>query len=112
MDKLIDTVFKTADQAHIQHLGSESYAEHMALGEFYAGAREALDAFVEAAIGLDMPAPVKTNPPILQQLEDGYVELVEMRDEVCAGATVLENLFDNLTAAYATAIYKLKRFKK
>ena len=112
MDKMIDLVFSHADQAHIQHLASESYAEHMALGEFYDTARKAVDAIVEASIGLDMPAPAKVRPPILQQLEEGYVDLVEMRDEVCAGASVLENLFDNLTAAYATAIYKLKRFKK
>ena len=84
----------------------------MALGEFYDTARKAVDAIVEASIGLDMPPPAKVHPPILQQLEEGYVDLVEMRDEVCAGASVLENLFDNLTAAYATAIYKLKRFKK
>ena len=112
MDKMIDLVFSHADRAHIQHLASESYAEHMALGEFYDAARTAVDAIVEASIGLDMPPPAKVRPPILQQLEEGYVDLVEMRDEVCAGASVLENLFDNLTAAYATAIYKLKRFKK
>lgn len=112
MDKMIDTVFKHADQAHIQHLVSESYAEHMALGDFYSGVRDALDAFVEASIGLDVPVPEKVRPPILQQLEDGYVALVEMRDEVCQGATALENLFDNITGTYATAIYKLKRFKK
>ena len=111
MDKMIDLVFSHADQAHIQHLASESYAEHMALAEFYDAARAATDAIVEAAIGLDIPGPSKATSPILAQLEQGYVDLVEMRDEICQGATVLENLFDNLTAAYTTALYKLKSFK-
>ena len=104
MDKLLDVVFDNADAAHLQHLISKSYAEHMALAEFY-------DAIVEAAIGLDIPGPSKATSPILAQLEQGYVDLVEMRDEICQGATVLENLFDNLTAAYTTALYKLKSFK-
>ena len=111
MDKLLELVFKDADDAHIQHLASESYAEHVALGEFYESVRGSVDAIVEAGVGLDMPAPSSPKRPILKQLEDGYVELVDMRDEICQGATTLENLFDNLTANYASAIYKLKRFK-
>lgn len=110
MDKLIDLVFDNADGAHLQHLVSKSYAEHEALAEFYDAARAATDAIVEAAIGLDLPGPSE-GAPILAQLEKGYVDLVEMRDEICQGATVLENLFDNLTATYTKAIYKLKRFK-
>ena len=112
MDKLIALVFKDADDAHRQHLLSENYAEHMALGDFYDAARQNLDAIVEASIGLDIPLPEKPADPILAQLEQGYVDLVEMRDEVCQGATTIENLFDNLTATYTSAIYKLKRFKK
>ena len=111
MDKLLDVVFDNADAAHLQHLISKSYAEHVALAEFYDAARAATDAIVEAAIGLDIPGPSKATSPILAQLEQGYVDLVEMRDEICQGATVLENLFDNLTAAYTTTLYKLKSFK-
>lgn len=109
MEHAIEVVFDNADAAHRQHLLSEKLSEHLALGEFYVSAREKLDAFVEAAIALDMPLPPLAGTPILDQLESGYVELVEMRDSACQNNPTLLNLFDELTATYTAAIYKLKR---
>lgn len=109
IEELMETVFADADSAHRQHLISESYAEHVALGEFYAGAREKLDAIIESAIALDLPMPTALDTPILETLEAGYVELVEKRDDVTQGASVLGSLYDELLHVYASAIFKLKR---
>jgi len=109
MDKMIEVVFADADAAHVGHLTTKSYAQHMALGEFYSGVREALDAIVESAIGLDLPPPEPPKTDIIDQIEAGYVELVEMKDRVCQGASTLENLFDGLLEQYTKALYKLKR---
>lgn len=110
-EKLVDTVLGTANTAHIAHLASRSYAEHMALGEFYDGAREAVDAFIEAAIGDGMPVPGFDGGPILAQIEKEYENLSGARGDICQGCPTLENLYDELMAVYVKAIYKLKRFK-
>jgi Family of unknown function (DUF5856) len=111
MDEIIDLVFDDADQAHREHLLSESYAEHEALAEFYDGARGALDAFVEAAIALDLPLPEDREPSMLQRLEGSYVTLAEGREATCGGDATLQNLHDELAAVYLKAIYRLKRLR-
>jgi len=112
MDEIIDLVFGDATEAHREHLLAESLSQHEALGEFYASAREAVDAFTEAAIGLDLPPPEDREPDMLARLEASYVQLVDGRDGACQGNPTLENLHDGITHAYAKAIYKLKRFTK
>jgi hypothetical protein len=111
MDEIIDLVFDDADSAHVEHLLSESYAQHEALGEFYSDVRGALDTFVEAAIALDLPLPEKREPDMLKRLEGSYVTLVEGRAVACDGNPTLENLHDELAAVYLRAIFKLKRLK-
>jgi len=111
MDNLIETVFADADNAHRQHLTSLSYSEHMTLATFYSDVRDAVDSIVEAAIGLDVPPPTGSASPILELLEASYVELKETKGSVCQGDSTLENLFDNLTAVYASTLYRLKRLK-
>lgn len=109
MDDLLGLVFNDADEAHRQHLVTEKLSDHEALGEFYVAIREHLDTFVEAAIGLDVELPSEPEKPILDTLEESYVELRGMRADLCQGDTTLENLFDNLTAQYARTLFKLKR---
>ena len=108
---ITDLVFKDADAAHKAHLYSQSYAEHMALGEFYEGAREAIDALTEAmiALGDTVPPTPMANPA--KALEECYVELMRMRAKTCGGDPTLENLYDELTSVYVKAIYKLARLK-
>ena len=111
MDQLIDLIFDDADAAHRQHLATESFSEHEALGEFYADVRSSIDAFVEVGTGLDLPPAASPETPILNTLEDSYVSLKEMRDTVCQGDSTLENLFDNITGCYAKTLFKLKRLR-
>lgn len=110
MNELLDVVFANADTAHRQHLASESFAEHAALGEFYAAVREAADAFTEAAIGMDVPPP-EAEADIVGELEGGLIDLTDMREQVCQGSPILLNKFDELTGIYTRALYRLKRFK-
>ena len=108
MNDLLDVVFTNADSAHRQHLASESFAEHEALGEFYTDVRSAADAFTEAAIGLDV-GPPEGVADITAELESGLIDLSQMRDQVCQGDNTLLNKFDELTGVYAKALFKLKR---
>lgn len=110
MNELLDVVFTNADAAHRQHLASESFSEHEALGEFYAGARSAADTFAEAAMGMDVPPPI-ADGDIVGEIENGLIQLANMRDNTCGDSPILLNLFDELTAVYARALFKLKRLK-
>jgi hypothetical protein len=109
VNSVVDLVFADADAAHRQHLATQSYAEHMALGSFYSDVREAMDALAESLIALGQrpePAP----RAILDQLRDSFVQLGDLRS-VCDGVPAAENLFDNVTSTYLSAIYKLERLK-
>lgn len=110
MELLIDMTFADADAAHRAHLTTESYAQHKALGEFYDAVRSATDAFVEAAIALDLPPP-DTETDLLARLESSYVALVNAREESCGGDATLENLHDEIAGVYLKAIYQLKRLR-
>lgn len=110
MDELIDTVFGSADDAHRAHLATESHAQHLALGEFYFEVRNALDAFAEAAMGLDVPAP-EAPADIVGKLESDLIELCNTRESVCGDSPILLNKFDELTGIYTRALFKLKRLK-
>jgi len=112
MDEILDLVFDDADAAHREHLLAESLSQHEALGEFYEGAREAVDSFIEAAIALELPLPEDREASMLKRLEASYVSLVDGRERACQGDATLENLHDELAAVYLKAIYKLRRFTK
>lgn len=108
MEDLIDLTFGDADAAHRTHLTTQSHAQHLALGDFYGDVRAATDAFVEAAIGLDLK--LSQGPDMLARLEDSYATLVEDRERQCMNNPTLENLHDEIAAVYLKAIYRLKRF--
>jgi hypothetical protein len=109
IDALVKQVFKDADNAHREHLLTRSYAQHVALGDFYEGAREKVDAITEAYIALEMDLPSDPTGSPLKQIEDSYVKLESMKEDICKDICTLENLYDELTAVYLSAIYKLKR---
>jgi len=111
IEEVMTQVFDDADQAHKDHLLTDSYAEHVALGDFYEAAREQVDVLIEAMIALDMPAP-EAGPNSLARLEESYAALMQRRDDFCQGVATLENHYDELCAVYLRAIYKLKRLVK
>lgn len=110
MEDLVELTFGDADAAHRAHLTNQSYAQHMALGDFYDAVRSATDDFVEAGIALDLPLPAEDTPDMLARLEESYTKLIDTRDINCQRNSTLENLHDEIEAVYLKAIYKLKRF--
>lgn len=49
--RLIAIMFLSRDVAHREHLRTQSYAQHMALGSFYEGIIDRADAIAEAYQG-------------------------------------------------------------
>ena len=51
IEKFISTLFASRSQAHIYHLQTKSYAEHVALQAYYEGIVDMIDSIVEAYQG-------------------------------------------------------------
>jgi len=58
INNVMALVFADADMAHQQHLATKSYAEHVALGEFYSGVREKFDALAESLVAMGQQVPL------------------------------------------------------
>lgn len=114
--EFIARAFAVRTAAHLAHLQSRSYAEHVALGGFYDSLVDLVDSYAEAYQGLfglikDYPAtPVPTGAP-LSTLVDFADWLRAHRDKLGQGETALENILDEAVALTAQTIYKLRFLK-
>jgi len=110
------TLLHSATNAHILHLRSRSYAEHMALGEFYPAVAELADKLAEAVQGaeqqlLEFPhdyfAPAETALDELLQLQD-YVD--QERNELPQRSEI-QNIVDEISDLINSTLYKLRFLK-
>ena len=112
IDGLIATCFAARNQAHLEHWNTKSYAEHMALGEFYDEVIDRVDDFVESYQGyFGLVGKVKLVPcqdKLLDILKEDIYWMNTNRDEICKGICALENLLDNITDLYLKTKYKLE----
>lgn len=119
IEKLIAKVFYARNLAHFQHwkaTGTGSYARHVALGEFYDGIIDAIDALVEAHQAVNglidgIPGPGTTKTDVLEVLEADAEWIEKNHEDICGGNRALANLVDGVTGVYLSAIYKLKNLK-
>lgn len=113
IEELVSRVFAIRNAAHVEHWATRVYARHMALGDFYDGVVDKLDAIIEAHQGLfGLLKPVKPldypKGDILKRIGEDANWIVQNRDALAQGHCVLENLLDDLGHLYATTYYKLK----
>jgi len=116
IEQLISRVFYARNLAHYEHWRTESYAQHKALGKFYDGVIEALDALVEAYQGLNgligsIPSPTDTKGDSLKILKADAEWIEANHEEICGGNRAVANLIDNVTGIYLTTIYKLENLR-
>lgn len=111
--KLVMELFHARTTAHVLHLKSRSYAQHVALQGFYDGVIPLADALAEAyqgEYGLIETYPPKYAPysdPIL--LMDDLRECVdECSKEFDADDSHLRNICDEIRALIASTVYKLR----
>jgi hypothetical protein len=119
IEDMIATMFLSREVAHREHLRTDSFARHEALGEFYLAIVDKADAIVEAFQGRFfitdeipiLPAP-KGKKDIVDILESHMEAIEEMRYKACAKSeTAIQNLIDEAVSTYLSTLYKLKRFK-
>lgn len=114
--EFVARAFAVRTAAHLAHLQSRSYAEHVALGGFYDSLVDLVDSYAEAYQGLfglikDYPAtPVPAGAP-LEFLVDFADWLRPHRAALGQGEAALENILDEAVALTAQTIYKLRFLK-
>lgn len=106
----------TRTNAHVLHLKSRSYAQHVALGGFYEGLIDLIDQYAEAyqgAFGLIDEYPGRytfvDDPLKLVESFCGYVD--ENREELSQDEDSLENILDEICALCQQTTYKLRFLK-
>ena len=116
IQQFIGLLFASRDYAHKAHLNTDSFAEHMALNEFYDGIVDLADGLAEAWMGrnLQKVGEIPTiNPPkgepltVMKRLLD---VVQDTRDFVPKEDTPQNNIIE-IEALYSSTIYKLKFLK-
>ena len=118
MENLISMLFLARDMAHREHLRTDSFAQHMALGEFYNKIIDNADVIAEAYMGSygvlkDFTIQAsKSSPDIVKELTAHVQWIDKNRYGICeVDDTPIQNLIDAAVETYLTTIYKLKRLK-
>ena len=116
IEEFVARMFAIRDAAHVAHWaakGPGSYAQHVALGEFYDGIVDLVDSYVETYQGYYglirevKPVPYTRND-ILKQIQTEAKWLGENCDAICQENAALENIFQEIEALFAKTYYKLK----
>ena len=120
MSKANDFVTKLlADRsaAHVAHWRTDSYSQHVALGEFYGELSDLTDGFVEQYQGYYAK---RMEPKVVAVTVDGIDDMLELscewieanRYQVCdRDDSALQNTIDEIVRLYQTTLYKLRMLK-
>lgn len=108
--ELIDKMFDSRNEAHLNHWKTKSFSQHQALGDYYEGVIELLDKYVEAhqgAFGVVDNETVNIN----KKLNADIVWITEHRAEITQGVPALENILDELVGLKLKTLYKLENLR-
>lgn len=118
-EEFVARMLAIRDAAHLAHWaakGKGSFAAHMALGEFYDGLIDKLDAYVEAyqgyfgLIGAVKPMPFSRDK-IMEQIKAEATWMEANCDDICQSKPALENMLQDIEALFATTYYKLRNLE-
>lgn len=108
--ELRDKAFELVTRAHNAHLSTGSYAQHVALGEFYSALEDKTDDIVETYQGcfgkLDKP-----DDGIASAIAEMANWVAANKDEIAKENEIIENQLDELGAIFAKTFYKLNELK-
>jgi hypothetical protein len=112
ISELASRVFQSRDAAHREHWATKSYAAHVALGVFYDGSIDAIDAVIENYQGLFGkidPFEVRTVPvkDIAKYLQDESDWIESNMDALSQGSPSIGNLIQALVSVYTKSCFML-----
>lgn len=111
----VSILLHAGTNAHFMHLQTKSYAQHVALGDFYEGIIELADTWAEAYQGCYEVIPTypgdtfhlaKDPKAYLQSLSD-YVAKAR---KTLPDETQLQNIVDEIAQLIDATLYKLRQF--
>ena len=113
IEELIAKVFMARNNTHIAHWKTKSYAEHVALGDFYDETIEILDKLVECYQGNfgivgSIPQDELHYDGCIKCLSDQVAWIAKNRSKIAKNVASLENIVDELTGLYLKTLYKLE----
>lgn len=116
IEELVSRVFAIRNAAHLAHWATDSFAQHMALGDFYDQTIDKIDVIVEAYQGFygligDVEAMSFPIDDIKNLIADEAELIGKSRSEIAKGNPAIENLVDGLSETYFTTFYKLANLK-
>jgi len=117
LTELVMDLLHSAIVTHIMHWQTTSYAQHIALGEFYSAIPDLVDAVVEAYQGKNnvilsnFPIKMESYEDMTPLLYMEYLnqELYESRG-LFGDDTEIQNLVDEIADLIDSTLYKLRRF--
>lgn len=101
--------------AHLAHLSSESYAQHVALGDFYTSLIDLVDQYAEVYMGTE--GRIKSFPPVTPRAGNlishltAYLATIAGEQAEDGKNRALGNILDEIQALTAQTIYKLRVLK-
>ena len=116
--KLISYLFHSRTQAHIFHLQTQSFAEHMALNVYYDGIVPLIDGIVEVYQGKYGIVKGYSNFNLMEY--NNTQQVVAYLDTLCKAVyevyqstedTNIQNLLDSITDLIKSTIYKLQNLR-
>ena len=112
---IVAVLFTSRDQAHRAHLLTKSYAQHVALGEFYDAVVDLADSLAEVTMGTygaftEIPVEPPARGAIDAALEAHLNKIEDLRAAFGGKACdrPIENLLDEVGALFAQTLYKLR----
>lgn len=114
--EFLGVLFHSRDVAHKAHFNTDSYSQHMALGDFYDGIIDLADKFAEVWMGKNLekigkiPFIQGTDTDIVKALKV-HLEVVEESRDFVGDDSCLQNIIDEIVALYRTTLYKLTFLK-
>lgn len=104
--------FAVRTAAHLRHLAAPTYAQHIALGDFYEALTDLVDAYAEIYQGV--AGQIKNYPNVIPphdepiKLLGNYLELVLAEQVEDRDGQALMNVLAEIEALTARSLYKLK----
>lgn len=113
-DYIIGMLFSIRDKAHLMHLKTTSYAQHIALQEFYDGLMPFIDQLAEGYLGqesfeINIPESSVSGINSLDYIEEVYNVVANFREQ-CSHLWAIP-IYDDILVLTAGTMYKIKNLK-
>jgi hypothetical protein len=115
---MVSMLLHSRTQVHTLHLQTKSYAEHIALNEYYDGIGDIVDGIIESYQGkYDIITGYKTYDLINYKNTEATIKYLKGLDDniqklrECCKDTYIQNQIDNVNELINSTLYKLRFLK-